>query len=108
MKDDRSFRTELEPLLSVQGEAVGSTLIDFHVEAVIAERLKCVAKMLEEPPEKVAGRMISTDRRFETFKCSFGFDEQDERDLLLPVPGLCPGIDYPAAHIRNSMMIISR
>ncbi|THY30127.1 hypothetical protein D6D00_03140 [Aureobasidium pullulans] len=106
VKDNRSFRTELEPLRSVQGEAVGSTLIDYKVESIIAERLGRIAKVLRESPDKVA-RSMMTDR-FTTFKCSFKSKTQNDLDLLLPIPELPPGINYPAAHVRNSMMVIAR
>jgi hypothetical protein len=106
VKDNRSFRTELEPLRSVQGEAIGSTLIDYKVESIIAERLGRIAKVLRESPDRVARGMMSD--RFTTYKCSFGSKLQDELDLLLPIPGLSPGMNYPAAHIQNSMMTITR
>jgi hypothetical protein len=106
VKDNRSFRTELEPLRSVQGEAIGSTLIDFKVESIIAERLERIAHVLHDLPDKVARSMMSNG--FETFKCSFGMTTRDELDLLLPIPGLPPGMTYPTAHIRNSMMTITR
>ncbi|THW42135.1 hypothetical protein D6D21_06013 [Aureobasidium pullulans] len=106
VKDNRSFRTELEPLRSVQGEAIGSTLIDYKVESIIAERLGRIARVLRESPDRVARGMMSD--RFTTYKCSFGSKLQDELDLLLPIPGLSPGMNYPAAHIQNSMMTITR
>ncbi|KAK6005790.1 hypothetical protein QM012_007432 [Aureobasidium pullulans] len=106
VKDNRSFRTELEALRSVQGEAVGSTLIDFKVESIIAEKLERIAHVLSEHPDKIARTMMSD--RFETFKCSFGMTTKDEVDLLLPIPGLSPGMNYPAAHVHNSMMTITR
>lgn len=108
VKDNRAFRTELEPLLSVQGEAVGSTLIDFRVEAIIAEWLEDVADLLDETPKQVAGSMLNASRHFDSFKCSFGSDLENETDLFLPVSGLPPGLDYPAAHIQNSMVVITR
>jgi hypothetical protein len=106
VKDNRSFRTELEPLRSVQGEAIGSTLIDFKIESIIAERLGRIAHVLHDLPDKVARSMMSNG--FETFKCSFGMTTRDELDLLLPIPGLPPGMTYPTAHIRNSTMTITR
>ena len=106
VKDNRSFRTELEPLRSVQGEAVGSTLIDIKIEGIITERLARIANLLSDIPEKVARSMMTSG--FETFKCSFGITTRDEFDLLLPIPGLPPGMNYPTAHIRNSTMTITR
>lgn len=106
VKDNRSFRTELEPLRSVQGEAVGSTLIDFKVESIIIERLERIADVLSETPDKVARSMMSN--RFETFKCSFGMTTKDEIDLFLPIPGISPSMNYPAAHVQDSMMTITR
>ncbi|KAI5196368.1 hypothetical protein E4T39_07801 [Aureobasidium subglaciale] len=106
VKDNRSFRTELEPLRSVQGEAIGSTLIDFKVESIIAERLGRISNILTEPSEKLARSMMSD--KFETFKCSFGSSTQNDLDLLLPIPGLPSGMNYPAAHIRSSNMVITR
>lgn len=106
VKDNRPFHTELESLCSVQGEAIGSTLIDFAVENMVIDRLRLACDQLSEDPERLAIKMMSDG--FEVFKCSFGSTAQNVLDLLLPVPGLAPGQNMPAAHIRNSMMVITQ
>lgn len=106
VKNNRSFRTELEPLSSVEGEPIGSTLIDFAMERAVAERLRRVSTHLAEDPEQTARKMISD--RFRVFKCAFGSNSQKMLDLLLPVPGMGPGQNFPVADIRGSMMVITR
>lgn len=107
VKNATSMHTELEPLSYVQGEAIGSTLINFKVEKMVKERLTKIADQLPETPEVLASRMMSTDR-FEIFKCSFGSAAQRVLDLMLPVPGLPVDQDYPEAQIQSSKMVITK
>lgn len=98
--------TTLEPLSWVEGRAVGSCLIDFKMRKMILERLERIQHNLPAEPVALAEKMMSD--RFETFKCSFGDKAFSVLDLLLPVPGLPGGLDFPQSHIRDSRMIISK
>jgi len=99
-------QTVLEPLGWVEGQAVGSTLIDFKVEKMMMERLESIRHSLPGEPAKLAEMMMSD--RFETFKCSFGSEAMNVLDLLLPIPGMAAGMDFPQANIRDSKMIITK
>jgi hypothetical protein len=101
-------QTELEPLSWVEGRAVGSTLIDFRVEKLIAERLSSIQHFLASDPATIAHRMLRESSRFESFKCNFGDAAMDLPTLRIPVPGLEYGKDYGSAHIEGSHMIIQK
>lgn len=98
-------QTELEPLSYVEGQPIGSTLIDFRVQKLITERLESIRHQLSAEPRVVAEKMMRA--RFETFKCSFGSEEMNVPRLPLYVAGLPPGLDFPRAHIEDSRMIIT-
>ena len=72
----------------------------------MVERLERIRHYLPEEPRIIAEKMMSD--RFETFKCSFGSEATNPLDLLLPVPGMSGGLDFPQASIRDSKMIITR
>jgi hypothetical protein len=99
-------QTVLQPLSWVEGQAVGSTLLDFKMEKIIFRRLEKIRHYLPAEPAYLAQKVISD--RFETFKCSFGADAFNGLDLLLPVPGLAAGMDFPHAGIRDSKIVITR
>jgi hypothetical protein len=101
-------QTELEPLSWVEGRAIGSTLIDFRVEKLIAERLRSIKQFLPTEPEAVAFRMLRESSRFESFKCNLGDEAMDLPSLRLPVPGLAYGTNLEVAHIEDSQMIITK
>lgn len=101
-------QTELEPLSWVEGRAIGSTLIDFRVEKLIAERLRSIRHYLPAEPEAVAFRMLRESSRFESFKCNLGDEAMDLPSLRLPVPGLAYGTNLEIAHIEDSQMIITK
>lgn len=98
-------RTQLKQLGCVQGRAVGSTLIDFRIEQMVKERLRSVEDHLPESVNSLAEKMLR--ERFETFKCSFGSKAQIPLDLLLPIPGMRPGVILAQARIQNSSMVIT-
>ena len=100
-------QTELAPLSWVEGRAIGSTLIDFKVERLIAERLEIVRNQLHEEPVVVAHRMIKEGSRFESFKCNLGDEAMDLPTLRLTIPGLGPGLNV-SPYIENSQIIISK
>lgn len=99
-------RTELRPLSWVEGQPIGSTLIDFKVEKLIEERLKRIQPQLEGNLKEVAKKMML--ERFETYKCSFGSAASTGIDLFLRVPGMSDGLDFPNASIRDSKMVITQ
>ena len=99
-------RTELEPLSWVEGQSIGSTLIDFRIAKLISERLETIRHHIEGEPRDVAEKMMRG--RFETFKCSFGVEASNVPTLPLPVPGLAPGQDFPQARVADSKMIITK
>lgn len=107
IKDGRYGQTRLEPLDWVEGTIVGSTLIDYKVERMIRERLERIRDRLPVATEELAKKMTNSSR-FETFKCSFGSEVQQHLDLLLPIPGLASGLDFPQAQVEDSRMRITR
>lgn len=100
-------QSELAPLSWVEGRAVGSTLIDFRVEKLIAARLEIVKAHLREEPSRTAHRMLREGSRFESFKCNLGDEAVDLPTLRLNIPGLNPDICV-SPYIENAQMIIGR
>lgn len=102
-------RIQLKQLSWVEGEAIGSTLLDFQVEEMIRQRLEGVRQYLTEDPSVLAERMI-TDKfgRFENFKCSFGAESINVLNLFLPIPGVPTGMDFPHLSIQNSSLVIKK
>lgn len=101
-------QTELEPLSWVEGRAIGSALIDFRVEKLIAERLRSIHGHFVGEPELIAHQMLRDGSRFESFKCNLGDEAMDLPALRLTVPGLAPGSDSTYPFIENSQMIITK
>ncbi|KAK5083734.1 hypothetical protein LTR05_006239 [Lithohypha guttulata] len=100
--------TMLTPLSFVEGSAIGSSLIDYKMEERILERLESIKHHLLDEPVRIAEQMISSGGRFETFKCSFGTEALQVLDLLIPVPGLPQGKDFPQAGIFDGKMVITK
>lgn len=100
--------TMLKPLSFVEGSAIGSSLIDYKMEERILERLESIKHSLLDEPTRIAEQMISSGGRFETFKCSFGSEALQALELLIPVPGLPPGRDFPQVGIFDSKMVITK
>jgi hypothetical protein len=90
----------------LQGKPVGSALIDIRVQQLLEERLRHISHRLSASPIDTAEKMMFG--RFERFKCSFGTSASNMPQLLLTVPGLPPGTDYPLAGIANSQIGITR
>ena len=99
-------RMELVPLSWTEGEAVGSTLIDWKIRTKIKERLAMIQNYVPGDLDTVTSRMMQD--KFETFKCSFGSLGMDVPKLFLPIPGMSPGLDFPQASVEDSRMIINR
>ncbi|KAK3672450.1 hypothetical protein LTR78_007757 [Recurvomyces mirabilis] len=99
-------RTELEPLHCNEGEAIGSTLIDFKAERMVIERLKLIRTEVQlRDIEQLARRMI--EDRFMTYKCSFGSGAMMVPKLPLPIPDIAPGQDFRHAGIENSNVVLT-
>ena len=97
---------ELMPLSWTEGEAVGSTLIDWKVRVMVKERLMMIRNYIEGDLETAVSKMMQD--KFETFKCSFGNIGMDVPKLFLPIPGLGAGMDFPQAGVEDSRMVITR
>ena len=102
-----SGRTELEPLSHVEGVAIGSTLIDFHVENFLRERLQIIRRYLGAEPDIVAHRMMKQGR-FESFKCSYGEERSKGLDLPMQIPNIPYNKDFPEAGVVDSKIIITQ
>jgi hypothetical protein len=99
--------TRLQQLSWVEGRPIGSTSIDMGVHRLIVQRLSHVQHQLAEDLEVIADQMLHG--RFERFKCNYGTPLSDATPaLLLPVPGLQPGVICPIAMIQNSKMSFPR
>jgi hypothetical protein len=96
---------ELEPLDSVEGEAVGSTMIDTRMVEHIEKRLQLIRHALVGEVSDIAEQMVSSDR-FQTMKHSYPNFTVDK--FPLEIRGLEAGQDFPQAGIRDSALYISR
>ncbi|KAK5175057.1 uncharacterized protein LTR77_000194 [Saxophila tyrrhenica] len=97
---------ELVPLSWTEGEAVGSTLIDWRVRMLINDRLSMIQHYVPGGIETAVSAMMQ--EKFETFKCSFGSIGMDVPKLFLPIPDLPPGMDFPHAMVQDSKMVVTR
>jgi len=81
-------------------------LIDFKVEKLLTDRLESIRNHLQAEPRIIAKKMLRT--RYGTLKHHFGTESMNMIvQLSLDVPGLCSGMDFPAARIENSRMIVT-
>ncbi|KAK3117675.1 hypothetical protein LTR53_000703 [Teratosphaeriaceae sp. CCFEE 6253] len=97
---------ELAPLSWTEGAVIGSTLIDYKVRVMIQERLGMIQEHLSGDLEATTTQMMQD--RFETFKCSFGSPGMDVPKLLLPIPSIRAGLDFPHAGVEDSKLVITR
>lgn len=65
-------KLELTPLSWTEGNAVGSTLIDFKARRILLDRVRPIANRIEGDLETVISKLV--DEQFRTFKCSFGVE----------------------------------
>jgi hypothetical protein len=100
-----NLKTMFDDFLS-EGRPIGSALIDIRVQQLLMERLRYIAHRLPASPLEISDRMMHG--KFERFKCSFGTNAINKRQLLLTIPGLPPGTDYPSAGISDSQISITR
>ena len=99
-------RFELMPLCWTEGEAVGSTLIDWKMRTLVKDRLTAIQYHIEGDIDSLVSRMMA--EKFDTFKCSFGSPTMGVPRLFLPIPGLAPGTNVPHAGIDDSRIVITR
>jgi len=97
---------ELTPLSWTEGAAIGSTLIDFRIRSIIKDRLAAVHDQLKDDIEEVTTQMMQD--KFETFKCSFGSPGMDVPRLIMPIPDVPAGLDFPDSCIEDSKLTIAR
>lgn len=97
-------KIELEPLAPVEGEPIGSTLIDFMMAKHIKDRLEMIKEHLDGDLEYLAEEMLAG--RFQTVKHSFPNPIVEQ--FLLDVKGLAGSHNFPDAGITNSRMAIDR
>lgn len=97
---------ELMPLCWTEGEAVGSTLIDWRIRTLVKDRLMKVQYQIDGDVDSVVSRMMAD--KFDTFKCSFGSIGMDVPKIFLEIPGMRPGVDDPQAGVENSRIVITR
>lgn len=95
---------ELEPLDHVEGEAIGSTMIDHFMTNHIIRRLALISDHLEADIYSVAADMISG--RFQNVKHSFPTPAVDE--FWLDIQALAGSQTFPEAGIKNSRMRFER
>lgn len=96
---------ELIPLSWAEGQAVGSTIIDFKIQSLIQERLGRVRPPLSEDLDSLAIKMTQED--FMRFKCSLGSDHLGSDDLHLPVPTMSSDYESEAAGIQNGKLVLT-
>ena len=106
LRSARGQPIKLQPLSKVEGAAVGSALIDIRVQQYIEQRLVKAAHLLYAPPHLIAEKMMQG--KFERFKCTFGTSAANLPALVLEIPGMQAGTDFPPADIQNSRISISQ
>lgn len=94
----------MEPLDAVEGEPVGSTLIDYRMGQHIKERLELIKDHLEGDVTFLADEMLTG--RFQTIKHSFPNPIVEQ--FHLDIKGLAGSHTFPEAGITNSRMAIDR
>lgn len=95
---------KLEPLDSVEGVAIGSTLIDYRIAQHFVERLDLIRDHLEGDLFLHAEEMLVD--RFQLIKHSFPEPVVDQ--YWLDVKGLAGSHDFPEAGIVRSRMSLSQ
>ena len=76
------------------------------MQQYIEQRLLKAVHLLSAAPQDVAEKMMQG--RFERFKCTFGTSAANLPALVLEIPGLPAGANYPPAEIQNSRLSISQ
>ena len=94
----------MEPLDHVEGEPIGSTLIDYRMAQHIMDRLEMIEEHLDGDLYCLAEEMLMG--KFQTVKHSFPKPVVDQ--FLLDVKGLAGSHTFPEAGIKDSKMTIHR
>lgn len=107
LTSSRGEPTHLHPLSWVNGQTIGSVLIDIRFHNIVSDRLKKIRDYLPGEPDVIADKMMQG--RFERFKCSYGTPASSAIPTIpLEVPGLRPGTHFPNVNIEDSTMRITR
>ena len=126
LKVDSTARrqTGLNQLVFVEGQAIGSALIDYRVSDILPQhrihngvdsykvrklliqRLNAIHAHLGREPEECASIMMRG--RFENYKCSFGATGSNAPSLPMPIPNLSPGFNAPEVGITDSKLRLRR
>ena len=105
-----SFRgepTQLEQLTWVEGQSIGSALIDYRFQRMISDRLNKIRNHLQGDPEFIAEQMLKG--KFERMKCSYGTPSASKIPTIpLTIPGMPPGYSFPNINIEDSKMMLNR
>lgn len=107
LTSSRGEPTHLHPLSWVNGQPIGSALIDIQFHHIVSDRLNKIRDYLPGEPNVTAYKMMQG--RFERFKCSYGTPASSAIPTIpLEVPGLRPGTHFPNVNIEDSTMRITR
>lgn len=107
LTSSRGEPTHLHPLSWVNGQPIGSALIDIRFHHIVSDRLNKIRDYLQGEPYVIAYKMMQG--RFERFKCSYGTPASSAIPTIpLEVPGLRPGTHFPNVNIEDSTMRITR
>ncbi|KXT02455.1 hypothetical protein AC578_7826 [Pseudocercospora eumusae] len=98
-------RVGLEPLSWTEGNAVGSTLIDYKARKLLLDRLRPIKDHIPGDLDTTIAKMV--DDQFRTFKCSFGVEGMNIPKLFIPIPGLAPNLDFLEVGIESSKLVMT-
>lgn len=98
-------RIELQPLSWTEGNAVGSTLIDYRARKALIDRMRPMQDHLSADLDTTVSKMI--DDQFRTFKCSLGVEGMDIPKFFIPIPGLAPNLDFLEVGIESSKLVMT-
>ena len=107
MNSHRGESTQLKQLTWVEGQSIGSALIDVSFHHMISDRLNKIRSHLQSDPQSIADQMLQG--KFERMKCSYGTSAASAIPTIpLQVPGMPPGYNFPNINIEDSKMILRR
>ena len=99
-------RMRLLPLSWTEGEAIGSTVIDWKVRKIVEQRLTPIQSHIDGDLDLVVSKMMRD--KFEGLKCSFGTEGMDVPRMFLPIPGMPLGMEFPDLGVEDSKIVITR
>ena len=107
VKSSRGEPTQLEQLTWVEGQNIGSALIDEQFVQMISNRLNSIRDYIRGDPVSIAEQMMQG--KFERMKCSYGTPASSTIPKIpLPIPDLAPGYNFPNINVEDSRMMITR